>query len=111
MFTGQIAEISNREDFEILYEALDDDTNEAINLASAAIDFEIRDQGCRRIVASIENGKITLVEPSVFRTFIGKEEIKCLCAGTYEVGVTIENAGITRSLIVGSISVVDGVVR
>lgn len=111
MFTGQIAVVSNREDFEIMYEAVDDDTNDSIDLTSASVDFEIRENGCRRIVASTGNGKITLVEPSVFRVFIGKDEMKCLCSGSYEVGATVENDDITRSLIIGTINVLDGVVQ
>lgn len=112
MFNGQIAEVSNSEDFELLYEAIDDDTNDPIDLTSATIDLEIRDrEHCRRISASTTDGKITLVEPSVFRIFIGKDEMSRLCAEQYEVGVTVENDSITRSLIVGTLGVIDGVVR
>lgn len=109
MYQGTLEPTSNREDFERLFQLVDEDTGDLIDLTSASIVFDISEPGCSpRIIATTENGKITLVEDSVFRVFIARSEMACLCNGQYDVGSTIENAGETKSFIIGSLPVLDG---
>ena len=110
MFTGQVAAVSNRQDLELVYDIMDEDAGEAIDLTSSTLVFDICDLGCStpRITATTDNGKITLISSTVFRVFVPKAEMECLCAGTYGVGCTVENASQTESIIVGDIAILDG---
>lgn len=110
MFTGQVAVATNRQDLELIYDIVDDDTGEPIDLTSATIVFDIcdRDRCSPRISATTDNGMITLVGSTAFRVFIPLDDMTGLCAGTYSVGATVENADITESLIVGEIAIMDG---
>lgn len=111
MYRGQVAEVSNREDVELFYQLVDEDTGDLIDLTTSTIVCRITDQnGCSRIDASLADGKITLVEDTTMRILIGRDEMTNLCAGTYPVGVTIENDDLTKSLIAGTLAVVDGIV-
>ena len=109
MYQGVLPPTSNREDFERLFQIVDDDTGDLVDLTSASLVFDISEPGCSpRIIATTDNGKITLVEDSVFRVFIARSEMTGLCAGQYDVGATVENAGETKSFIIGSLPVLDG---
>src|SRR3954466_13667455 len=111
MFRGQIAEVSNREDVELLYAIVDEDTAEEIDLTSADIVVEIQDQdGCVRWDGSIADGDITLSEDTVMRILIPRASMLNLCAGTYNFGMTVTNGGLTKSAIVGTLAVVNGAV-
>jgi len=111
MFRGQVADVSNREDVELFYAIVDEDTEDEIDLTSAAIVVEIQDQdGCVRWDGSIADGDVTLSEPTVMRIFIPRASMTNICAGTYLVGMTVTNGGITKSVIVGTMPVVDGAV-
>lgn len=94
----------------MIFDIVDDDTGEAVDLTTATLVFDICDPGCcsPRISASTDNGMITLTGSTVFRVFIPLASMECLCAGTYDVGATVKNAGQTESLIIGSIAILDG---
>jgi hypothetical protein len=110
MFTGQAAVFSNREDWTFTpYSIEDDSTGELVDLTSASIIVEISDQnGCQLITGSIDDGKILLVASDTFQIKIPRSSVTNLCAGTYGIGVNVTNAGETISLIVGTISVLNG---
>lgn len=109
MYQGSLPATSNREDFEAIFQLVDDDTGDLIDLTSATIQFDISEPGCHpRITATTNNGKITLVENTTFRVAITRDEMASLCAGQYDVGSTVENAGETRSFIIGTLPVLDG---
>ena len=109
MYQGSLPATSNREDFEAIFQLVDEDTGDLINLTSASIEFDISDPGCRPIItATTDNGKITLVEDTTFRVAIARSEMASLCAGQYDVGATVENAGETRSFRIGALPVLDG---
>lgn len=111
MYRGQVAEVSNREDVELIYQLVDEDTGDLIDLTTSTIVCRVTDQGgCQRISASLDDGKITLVEDMTMRILISRDEMTNLCAGTYPIGVTIENDDLTKSLIAGTLAVVDGIV-
>lgn len=109
MYQGSLPATSNREDFEAIFQLVDEDTGDLINLTSASIEFDISEPGCRPIItATTDNGKITLVEDTTFRVAIARSEMASLCAGLYDVGATVENAGETRSFLIGALPVLDG---
>lgn len=109
MYQGSLPATSNREDFEAIFQLVDEDTGDLIDLTSASIEFDISEPGCRPLItATTDNGKITLVEDTTFRVAIPRSEMANLCAGQYDVGAMIENAGETRSFIIGALPVLDG---
>jgi hypothetical protein len=111
MFRGQVADVSNREDVELLYAIVDEDTGDEADLTSAAIFVEVQDQnGCVIWDGSIADGDVTLSESTVMRILIPRISMMSFCAGAYVVGMTVTNGGLTKQAIVGSLSVVDGAV-
>lgn len=111
MFTGQVGEESNRADVEWLFSIVDEDTGDEADLTSAAIVVEVSEpEGCMRWTGSIASGDIILAEPTTMRILIPRASMLNLCAGTYIVGMTVTNAGLTKSVIVGSMAVVNGAV-
>ena len=111
MFRGQIADVSNREDVELLLAVVDDDTGEETDLSSAAIIAEVSDKsGCVLWSGSIADGDITLSQDTVMRILIPRASMVDLCAGTYNFGMTVTNGGLTKSAIVGTLAVANGAV-
>lgn len=109
MFTGSLPVASNREDYEYIAQIVDDDTNEPIDLTAAILVAQISDQdGCKRISLGTSTGEITLVETGTFRILTPRSSMTSLCAGQYNVGLTVENAGLTTSFIIGTLPVLDG---
>lgn len=111
MYRGQVAEVSNRKDVELFYQLIDEDTGDIIDLTTSTIVCRVNDQnGCQRISASLDDGKITLVEDMTMRILIPRAEMTNLCAGTYPFGLTVENDELTEQVISGTLAVIDGVV-
>jgi hypothetical protein len=110
MYTGELAVFSNREDWEFQpMDIYDDDAGEAIDLTSATIAYGIYDEnGCQILSGASGDSTVTLVEDTVFQIAIPRSSITSRCAGSYRVGITVENADITKSLIAGTISVLNG---
>lgn len=109
MYQGSLPATSNREDFEAIFQLVDEDTGDLIDLTSARIVFDISEPGCRPLItATTANGKITLIETTTFRVAIPRAEMANLCAGQYDVGATVENSGETRSFLIGALPVLDG---
>lgn len=111
MYRGQIADVSNREDVELLLAVIDEDTGEETDLTSAAIIVEVSDHGGGiRWSGSIADGDITLSEDTVMRILIPRASMVGICPGTYNFGMTVTNGGLTKSAIVGTLAVADGIV-
>jgi hypothetical protein len=74
--------------------------------------FEIREQGCTSALLSATNGAgVELIEDDLtYQVTFTETQMRTLCAGTYDVGVTMERDGITRQVIIGTLPVMDGVV-
>lgn len=109
MFHGSLPEASNREDYEYIAQIVDSDTDDLIDLSAATIVAQISDQdGCQKILLGTATGEITLPDVDTFRILIPRASMACLCAGQYRVGLTVENAGLTTSFIIGTLPVLDG---
>lgn len=109
MFHGALPEATNREDYPYIGQIVDDDTGEAIDLSAATIVAQVSDQdGCQRILLGTSTGEITIIDVGTFQILIPRSSMTTLCAGQYRVGLTVENAGITTSFIVGTLPVLDG---
>jgi hypothetical protein len=64
------------------------------------------------LTASTDNGKITFVDIGTFRWFFTLDDMRSLCPGTYDTGLTLTNDDGTQTvqLSVGPLAIVDGVV-
>jgi hypothetical protein len=64
------------------------------------------------LTASTDNGKLTIIDVGKFRWFFTEGEMRGLCAGQYDTGLTLTNDDGTQTvqLSVGPLPIVDGVV-
>jgi len=114
MYIGSFDPVSNRAGQEFIFEAIDDETDEPVDLSSADIVLEIRDPASRSTVlsATTANGKVTAIDTGTFRASFSSADMRALCAKQYEVGCTITNGdGGPVQFIIGTLPVLDGVVR
>lgn len=113
MYEAQLKPVSNRADWIETIELVDDDNEQLItDLSGVTMRIEVRDPARRRCLsATTEDGHITFVGHGVIQWHFTRQEMSQLCAGTYEIGITVARDGITEQELIGSIPVVDGVVR
>jgi hypothetical protein len=84
-----------------------------IDLSACSLVFQVGDRHERsQLTASTANGKITIVALGIFRVFFTLAEMKGLCTGTYQTGLTVTNDDGTQTeqLTVGPLPIIDGVV-
>jgi hypothetical protein len=105
MFTGSLPIASNRADWSEIFEVFDDETGEQIDLSDSTILLEVRDD-CRRVTAST-----ALVDIGKFEATIPRDQMRRFCSGTFEVGCTLMRDGIVTQEFIGSLSIMNGVVR
>lgn len=94
IFTGQIKDAT---------------TGDLLDLSALSFVFAVEDaNGCQKLLASTDNGKFTILSLGIFRWEFSKEEMGCLCPGTYDTGLTMANDDQTVQLSVGPLPIVDG---
>ena len=123
MFTGQVAEISNRATWRSqVYELVDEDDDTTTDLtAVVALDIVVTIRGITGSVqdygttppsyvyatASIANGKVTVPGPG-FQWQFEDTDLSSMCAGTYCVGAKVTMDGFIVDLIIGDLTVLEG---
>lgn len=120
MYTGQVASISNREDWvSDFVQIVDEDTGSVLNILNPDIGFDasvyIRDMdGCQQLTpATIANGGVVVSasdvadEPGLQWSF-SDASLGCLCAGTYMCGLKVTANGRVSDVIVGTLAVIEG---
>ena len=103
---------SNRASWVFIGQITDLDDN-PIDLTGLPMVFQIRDKdGCPRLMASTDNGKISIIALGTFRWFFTLQDMQRLGPGQYDTGLTLANDDGTQTvqLSVGPLPVVDGVV-
>ncbi|MGJ5075498.1 hypothetical protein [Bradyrhizobium oligotrophicum] len=104
-------EASNRADWTVQISATDADTGDALDFTGASVTVAVKDEsGCQRLLATTDNGKITLLSTGVIQFTFDDSEMRGLCPATYLVGATYLLNGETNQLFVGTVNVYDGVV-
>ena len=113
MFIGPLEPVSNKATWMALYELRDDETDELIDLSSVnEITIEVRDKSCVTVLsATLTGGSIEHVDTGIFKWTFSKDQMSALTAKTYEVGCILEGEGESLQLIIGTLPVLDGVVR
>lgn len=102
---------ANNADWKTQFEFTDTETGDVIDFTGASIEVEVKDQNrCQIIEATTDNGKIT-INSQGFLLLVPASEMKCICAGQYNVGGVYELNDETISLFTGTLSVIDGVAR
>lgn len=114
MYDAQLKPISNRADWLETIELIDDDTGQVItDLTGVTVKVEVRSQPeCYSVlVGTSDDGHVTFPGYGIIQWQFTKSEISNLRAGTYEIGVTVTLNDFTEQELIGSLPVVDGVVR
>lgn len=112
MYVGSLGPVSNKQTWTQVFEAIDADTGDDLDLTGASIVLEVRDpRDCSiRLSATTANGKIVIVDTGVFQVSFPASDMKTLCAQTYEVGCTVTINDATLQYIIGTVAVLDGIV-
>lgn len=101
---------SNKADWAFDITATDADTGEAIDFTDAEVTFTVDDEnGCQRLTASIGDG-ITLTDANTLSFLFTATQMNALCPGSYKVGAIYVLNDETNQILVGTVSVYDGVV-
>ncbi|NKJ03482.1 hypothetical protein [Rhizobium sp. SG741] len=114
MYEAKFAPVSNRADWFGTIELVDDDTNEVLtDLDGLSVHLEVRarEPRCRILSATTEDGHIELITGGIIQWHFTADEMRRLAPGTYETGITITRDDITEQELVGSLPIIDGIVR
>lgn len=103
---------SNRADWIEGIEFKDDDNGDLIDLTGSTITITVKDEdGCQVLNASTTDGSIVIVSTGLAEFTFPRSSMTNLRADAYEVGGTLERGGETMQFLIGTVPVVDGVVR
>lgn len=114
MLTGTLSPVSNRATWSESVAIDDEETGEAIDLSDVdEITIAIRTQGSSTPVlsATLTGEQITIIETGVFQFEFSESQMGGLCPQTYEIGCTLEKDDQSVQLLIGTVSVLDGIVR
>lgn len=114
MYEAQLNPVSNRADWIETIELVDEDTGAIIeNLTGVTAVVEVRSRSphCRVLAGTTEDGHILFAPGGIIQMHFTAQEMRRLSAGSYEMGLTITRDGITEQELIGTLPVVDGVVR
>ncbi len=103
---------ANNADWTTVFQFTDAETGDPLDFTGAHIEVEVKDfDRCKRIEASTTNGKIAITDLGTFELSVPYTEMKCLCAGAYNLGGLYQLNGETISLFTGTLTLIDGVAR
>lgn len=115
IYRGSLGEISNKADWiSQVFTLVNENDGVEVDLSSDAItveiDIVIREQNCERalIEGSLDDEKIIL-NGTGFQWVFTPDDLECLCAGTYEVGVSVTIDDIKHDIILATVAVLRGV--
>lgn len=114
MYEAQMPPVSNRADWIETIELINDDTNEVITDftdTSVYIAIRSRDPFQIYLAGSSDDGHIEFVPGGIIQWRFTMQEMRTLPAATYELGITVTRDGIVEQELIGSLPVLDGVVR
>jgi hypothetical protein len=114
MYEANFAPVSNRADWFGTIELIYDDTGEILtDLTDLSVLLEIRSRNppCRVLSASTDDGHIELTATGIIQWHFTADEMRRLAPGTYEIGIAITREDFIEQELVGSVPVIDGIVR
>lgn len=118
MYTGQVATITNREDWVSDFYQFVGEDGSVLNILNPDVSFDasvyIADvDGCRRKMISLNDGSGQVVAsagddgPGIQWIF-KEDDVRGLCAGTYSCGLKVSINNIITDVIVGTLPVIEG---
>jgi hypothetical protein len=109
MYTGSLGTVSNCETWSQAIDVVDED-GDNVDISAATISLAVRKKGdsSPTLTASVGSG-ITVATPRFTFTFT-VAQMNGLCAGNYEVGCVVTINGTATQLIIGDLTVKDGIV-
>lgn len=109
MYTGSLGTTSNRETWSQAIDVVDENgANVDISAATISLAVRKKGDGTPAMTASVGSG-IVVATPRFTFTFTS-DQMRDLSAGNYDVGCVVTIAGTATQLIIGEITVKDGVV-
>ena len=114
MFSIALEPVSNRADWFGTIELINDDTGEVItDLTGVTVKLAVRPKGCCHptLTGTTEDGIISIIGEGVIEWHFTADRMKCVCAGTYDIGITVLRDDITDQELIATLPVIDGVVR
>ena len=115
IYRGSLGEISNKADWiSPVYTMVQESDGTEIDLSSAtitvAIEIVIREPSCTtpKVEGSLTDSKIVL-NGTGFQWQFTPDDLSCLCAGTYDVGVAVTVDDVKHDVILAQVSVLRGV--
>lgn len=113
MIELELSPLTTAEDWRETIYVSDGETGEPIDLSGAAIKMAVKRHGERTpiLTGSTDDGKITVPDLGSFTFAFPVSTRSAMHRGSYEIGITITNMGEVFQLSIGTISVIDGVVR
>lgn len=114
MYQGGLSPISNRADWFGTLELVNDDTGDVItDLTGVTFTLQLRERPCRspRLTATFDNAKAEVLPGGVIQWHFTTSDMSSICAGSYELGITITRDGVTEQELIATQPVLDGVVR
>ena len=109
MYIGSLGTISNRETWQEAWDCIDENGDD-VNIAAATVVLEVRKKNDTAASLTATNGDgITIATPRITMRF-EVADIRDLTPGTYDVGCTVLLSGDTTQFILGTVTVLDGVV-
>lgn len=114
MYEATLDRASNRADWIVTIELVDDDTNQIItdlSDISAVVQVRSQDKAWCALRGSDDDGHILFTPYGVIQWHFTADEMGRLQPGTYEVGLTITRDNVTEQELIAYLPVVDGVIR
>lgn len=113
MYIGSLPVASNRATYQQDFQLYDDEDSEGIDLTDATITVAIRKPGCSTPEVTLTNDdgiEITDEDEGQFELTLTVDQMRNLCAMTYECGITVEQGDETTQYFIGTLPVLDGIV-
>lgn len=114
MISGSLPPVSNRETLNLQIEFYDDEAGDLIDVASATETvIAVAPVGGRSpvLTALLSAGQIEQTETGIIECTFSADQMRGLCAGTYNIGGTLTKDGETVQFMIGTLPVYDGIVR
>lgn len=115
MYTGHFPAASNRADWSIQFELVDNDTGDPFDLTGYSIDLAVRSEGSvNPVLRASLSDYIELqgdADEGVFLVSFPSTSMNGLSAGSYDVGIVLTSGtGGKTQLLAATLPVVDGIV-
>jgi hypothetical protein len=104
---------SNRADWTCRFTVTDPNDGTLVDLSPYTVTIQVsrRDRSWPELSGSTTDGHVIFPGSGVISFTFRASEMNCLVSGTYEVGAIVTDGTNTTQLLIGTVPVVDGIVR